>query len=82
MKLDRYQEHAVKSDEKNMVIIAPPGSGKTTVILNRIKFLIEEKRINPNNIITITFTKAAAVNMKERYIAENGNGKIAGWDFR
>ena len=76
MKLDRYQEHAVRSDEKNMVIIAPPGSGKTTVILNRIKFLIEEKRINPNNIITITFTKAAAVNMKERYIAENGNGKV------
>lgn len=76
LKLDRYQEQAVISDEKNMVIIAPPGSGKTTVILNRIKFLIEEKKINPNNIITITFTKAAAVNMKERYIAENGRGQV------
>lgn len=76
MKLDRYQEDAVRADEKNMVIIAPPGSGKTTVILNRIRFLIEEKRVNPNNIITITFTKSAAVNMKERYIAKNGNNAV------
>lgn len=67
MSLDRYQVEAVNSNYKNTLVVAAPGSGKTTVIINRVKYLIEEKRVKPRNIIVITFTKAAAINMKERY---------------
>ena len=68
MHLDKNQLEAVKANEKNILVVAAPGSGKTTVIINRIKYLVDEKRIFPSNIIVITFTKAAALNMKNRYI--------------
>lgn len=71
--LDRYQQKAVKSEDRNALVIAAPGSGKTTTIINRVSFLIKEKRINPDNIIVITFTRAAAMNMKERFLRENQN---------
>ena len=48
--------------------LAAPGSGKTTVIINRIKYLVDEVGVYPSNIIVITFTKAAALNMKNQYI--------------
>ena len=56
------------TEEKNVLIVAPPGSGKTTVIINRVAHLIKDKGISPDNMIVITFTKAAASNMKERYM--------------
>jgi len=65
--LDQYQKEAVKCHKDNTLIVAPPGSGKTTVIINRVVHLIEDLKINPNNILVITFTRAAAMNMKERY---------------
>ena len=49
------------------LILAGPGSGKTTVIVNRILNLILNKHINPSNILVITFSKAAALQMKERF---------------
>ena len=65
--LDKYQIEAVKTRAKNALIIAPPGAGKTTVILNRLKYLLEEEKVKGINIIVITFTKAAAENMKSRF---------------
>ncbi|NFP59653.1 ATP-dependent helicase, partial [Clostridium botulinum] len=65
--LDQYQKEAVKCHKDNTLVVAPPGSGKTTVIINRVVHLIEDLKINPNNILVITFTRAAAMNMKERY---------------
>ncbi|AUN10353.1 ATP-dependent DNA helicase [Clostridium botulinum] len=65
--LDQYQKEAVKCHKNNTLVVAPPGSGKTTVIINRVVHLIEDLKINPNNILVITFTRAAAMNMKERY---------------
>lgn len=50
-------------------IIAGPGSGKTFTIVKRILYLIEHHHISPNQILVITFTKAAAEEMKERYEA-------------
>lgn len=64
--LDKYQREAVYTEDRNVLIVAPPGSGKTTVTINRVAHLINNG-VNPDNIIVITFTKAAATNMKERY---------------
>jgi len=65
--LDKYQMSAVNAEEKNTLIVAAPGSGKTTVIINKVNYLVKNKKIPNGNIIVITFTKAAAQNMKNRY---------------
>ena len=65
--LDINQRNAVYIKEKNVLVVASPGSGKTTVIINRVNHLIEDLKINEGNIIVITFTRAAADNMRNRY---------------
>ncbi|WP_163191690.1 ATP-dependent helicase [Clostridium thermarum] len=67
--LDIYQSEIVNSKDKNMLVVASPGSGKTTVIINRAGYLIKVRGINPKSIVIITFTKAAALNMKRRFKA-------------
>ena len=67
MKLDSFQKEAVNAKERNILVVAAPGSGKTTVIINRINYLVDKLRVHNKNIIVITFTKAAALNMKDRY---------------
>ncbi|GAA0782950.1 ATP-dependent helicase [Hathewaya limosa] len=64
--LDENQKKAVLCKDKNSIIIAAPGSGKTTTIIHRVFYLVD-KGISRNNIIVITFTKAAAINMRQRY---------------
>ncbi|MGL5151500.1 MAG: ATP-dependent helicase [Clostridium sp.] len=71
MNLDRYQLDAVRGKEKNILVVAAPGSGKTTVIVNRVRYMMSELNIPNRNIIIITFTKAAASNMKERFGQHN-----------
>lgn len=66
-KLDKYQMDAVKAEDRNALIVAAPGSGKTTVIINKVNHLVSNKNIENGKIIIITFTKAAAQNMKKRY---------------
>ena len=75
-KLSHEQSVAVFSNSRNLLVTAGPGSGKTVVIVNRIVHLINEQNINPKNIIVITFTRAASINMKNRYIAINGQDKV------
>lgn len=70
-KLDQFQIRAARAEERNLLVVAAPGSGKTTVIVNRVRYLVEEKGVNPNNIIVITFTKSAGENMKGRYLRES-----------
>lgn len=53
--------------------LAGPGSGKTTVITERVRYLLEEQKISPLSILVITFTKAAAVEMQERFTKLHGN---------
>lgn len=74
--LDEYQNRAVVSEEKNLLVVAAPGSGKTTVIINRINHLINNKYVSADNIIVITFTKSAALGMKKRYENINKGGKV------
>lgn len=65
--LDKYQKEAVYINEKNVLVVAAPGSGKTTVIINRVDHLVTYLNIKVGNIIVITFTRAAADNMRSRY---------------
>ncbi|WP_294153173.1 ATP-dependent helicase [uncultured Clostridium sp.] len=66
-RLDKYQKDSVETNDRNALIVAAPGSGKTTVIINRVNYLVNSMHVANKNIIIITFTKAAAINMKKRY---------------
>lgn len=68
MNINEPQRKAIEHKDGPMLVLAGPGSGKTFVITNRTKYLIEEYGINPSNILVITFTKAAALEMKERFV--------------
>lgn len=61
------QKEAVFHNKGPMLVLAGPGSGKTFTITHRICHLIEQHGVNPSNILVITFTKAAAREMKERF---------------
>ena len=57
------------------MVLAGPGSGKTTVITHRIKNLIEKAEVHPENILVVTFTKAAAISMQKRFSTLMNGGK-------
>ena len=64
--LDEYQQSAVKNENSQLLIVAGPGSGKTTVLTQRIAHLIKDKSIQPENCLAITFTRRASQEMRER----------------
>lgn len=67
MNLNKSQHCAIHHKDGAMLVLAGPGSGKTAVITQRTKNLIEEYNIPPSDILVITFTKAASNEMKERF---------------
>lgn len=73
--LNEKQKKAVNLGLGPALILAGPGSGKTTVILARIKHLIEKLNISPQNILVITYTKSAATEMKNRAAKILNNSK-------
>lgn len=66
LKLDEFQDAMVKSKAKNILGIAGAGSGKTRVLTERIKYLLDELKVPAKNIIAITFTNMAAEEMQAR----------------
>lgn len=67
MNLSKSQKEAICHNRGPMMVLAGPGSGKTLVITRRTKNLIEQCAVNPSKILVITFTRAAATQMKERF---------------
>ncbi len=67
MKYSKEQSAAIMHTDGPMMVIAGPGSGKTTVITRRIKYLIESAGVSPADILVITFTRAAALEMEQRF---------------
>lgn len=66
--LNDRQKEAVLASDGPLLILAGAGSGKTSVLTTKVAYLIEEKGIDPRNIVAITFTNKAAKEMKERII--------------
>ena len=72
MGFNQAQKKAVSYGEGPCLVLAGPGSGKTLTIVNRIKYLIEEYKVRPEEILVVTFTRFAAAEMKSRLCALMG----------
>ena len=67
--LNQQQQEAIMATDGPVLIISGPGSGKTKVLIHRIAYLIQEKKVSPKNILAITFTNKAAQEIKSRLIS-------------
>ena len=80
MRLNPAQEKAIAHKSGPCMVLAGPGSGKTTVITRRIEYLIKKHRVHPEEILVITFSKAAANEMRTRF-QKRCNGERYGVTF-
>ena len=67
MQISNAQSRAIAHGTGPAMVLAGPGSGKTLVITQRTKYLIEQYQVKPQEILVITFTKAAAMEMRSRF---------------
>ena len=75
MNYNQSQQTAILHKDGPMLVLAGPGSGKTAVITQRTIQLIKEYNVDSANILVITFTKAAANEMKQRFLRQMGVAK-------
>lgn len=76
MECNKEQEEAIMHRDGPAMVLAGPGAGKTYVITNRVKALIDEYGVKPEQILVVTFSKAAAVEMKERFEMMTGGRRL------
>lgn len=76
MECNKEQEEAIMHRDGPAMVLAGPGAGKTYVITNRVKALIDEYGVKPEQILVVTFSKAAAVEMKERFEMLTGGQRL------
>ena len=76
--LNEDQKKAVKWYDGPVLVIGTPGSGKTTVIVERIRNLILEHKVDPSKILVITFTRAAAQSMQDRFFKRSIDSDFSG----
>ena len=76
MGFNKAQQEAIEHVKGPMMVLAGPGSGKTTVITHRVKALIEKAGVPPENILVVTFTKASASEMKQRFLKLMGKTSV------
>jgi DNA helicase-2/ATP-dependent DNA helicase PcrA len=74
--LNPQQREAVITENATAVVFAGPGSGKTTVLLSRIAYLLMVKKVHPGRLLVVTFTRAAAQEMKDRLRRLTGPERI------
>ena len=74
-KLNEKQLEAVKSESKRLLVLAGAGSGKTKTLLEKLIYLMREKRVQPTNILVVTFTKNATNEMIDRLVFASKNGE-------
>lgn len=67
-KADPAQETAIRKGAGPCAVIAGPGSGKTLVLVERVRCLIEERGVDPSSILVLTFSRAAAAHMRRRFL--------------
>ena len=71
--LNDRQRYAVFHNKGPMMVLSGPGSGKTMVIIHRVNVLVSKYNVDPSSILVITFTKAASIEMKERFYKSFNN---------
>ncbi|HBD40814.1 ATP-dependent helicase [Clostridium sp. AF36-4] len=76
MECNKEQKEAIMHRDGPAMVLAGPGAGKTYVITNRVKALIDEYGVKPEQILVVTFSKAAAVEMKERFEMMTGGRRL------
>lgn len=65
--LNNEQKKAIESNNSHVLVLAGPGSGKTHTLVTKIEYMVEEKGVSPKEILVITFSKKAALEMQDRF---------------
>ena len=82
VRLNAQQEAAVRQTEGPVLLLAVPGSGKTTVLVTRLGYMLYCRGIRPERILTVTYTVAAARDMRARFVSFFGEKGVERLTFR
>ena len=82
VRLNRQQEEAVRQTDGPILLLAVPGSGKTTVLVTRLGYMLHCKGIRPERVLTVTYTVAATKDMKARFVSFFGEEHADKLTFR
>lgn len=82
IQLNEQQKSAVQSVDGPVLLLAVPGSGKTTVLVTRLGYMIYCKGMDPGKILTVTYTVAATKDMADRFAVKFGQEMAERLEFR